>query len=171
MLKLNTDDSILDFPFPSVIVNQEGDILWNNEGFDFLFRGLSNKEKYVESIIRELDKEFDSNFATIDRELSIHDKHYRLLGNMIRIRKRGVQEKSLMLYFIDRSEYYKLYRAYEDQKDCIGLVLVDNYDDVVQGVQDNEKYPIIEKVVGSVNNVIGFPIEKIKEDFLSIQKD
>ena len=39
------------------------------------------------------------------------------------------------------------------------------------GVQDNEKYPIIEKVVGSVNNVIGFPIEEIKEDFLSIEKD
>ncbi|MBR6253267.1 MAG: DHH family phosphoesterase [Clostridia bacterium] len=143
MLKLNTDDSILDFPFPSVIVNQEGDILWNNESFDVLFRGLSNKDKYVESIIRELDKEFDSNFAMIDRELSIHDKHYRLLGNMVKIRRRGVQEKSLMLYFIDRSEYYKLYRAYEDQKDCIGLIYIDNYDEVVQGIQDSEKSQIV----------------------------
>ena len=143
MLKLNTDDSVLEFPFPSVIVNQEGDILWNNEGFDLLFRGLNNKEKYVESIIRELDKEFDSNFAMIDRELSIHDKHYRLLGNMDRIRKRGVQEKSLMLYFIDRSDYYKLYRAYEDQKDCIGLIYIDNYDEVIQGIQDSEKSQII----------------------------
>ena len=143
MLKLNTDDSVLEFPFPSVIVNQEGDILWNNEGFDFLFRGLSNKDKYVESIIKELDKEFDSNFAMIDRELSIHDKHYRLLGNMVRIRKRGVQEKSLMLYFIDRSDYYKLYRAYEDQKDCIGLIYIDNYDEVMQGIQDSEKSQVV----------------------------
>ena len=143
MLKLNADDSVLEFPFPSVIVNQEGDILWNNEGFDVLFKGLSNKEKYVESIIRELDKEFDSNFAMIDRELSIHDKHYRLLGNMVKIRKRGVQEKSLMLYFIDRSDYYKLYRAYEDQKDCIGLIYIDNYDEVIQGIQDSEKSQIV----------------------------
>ena len=38
------------------------------------------------------------------------------------------------------------------------------------GVQDNEQYHIINKVNGSINNVIGFPIEEIKEDFEKIQK-
>lgn len=37
------------------------------------------------------------------------------------------------------------------------------------GVQDNDKFPIIEKVSGSVTNVIGFPIEEIKEDFLKMK--
>ncbi len=32
------------------------------------------------------------------------------------------------------------------------------------GVQDNDKYPIISRVIGSVDNVIGFPIKEIKED-------
>lgn len=32
------------------------------------------------------------------------------------------------------------------------------------GVQDNDKYPIISRVTGSVDNVIGFPIKEIKED-------
>lgn len=31
------------------------------------------------------------------------------------------------------------------------------------GVQDNERFPIIHKVTGSINNVIGFPVEEIKE--------
>ena len=145
MLKLNTDESILDFPLPALIVNNEGEILWNNQGFDELFRGV-NKEKYVESIVKELDENFDDSFSGIDRELSIHDKHYRLLGNLVNVRKRGTTEKNLMLYFIDRNEYYKLYRAYEEQKDCIGLILVDNYDDVVQGAQDNEKAQLIAAV-------------------------
>ncbi len=39
------------------------------------------------------------------------------------------------------------------------------------GVKDNEKIPIVKQIVGSVNNVIGFPVEEIKEDFLSIVKD
>ncbi len=39
------------------------------------------------------------------------------------------------------------------------------------GVQDNDKFPIIEKVIGSVNNVIGFPIEEIEKDFLEMKKD
>ena len=39
------------------------------------------------------------------------------------------------------------------------------------GVQDNDKFPLVEKIIGSVSNVIGFPIEEIKEDFFSIEKD
>ena len=31
------------------------------------------------------------------------------------------------------------------------------------GVQDNKEYPIIKNIIGSVDNVIGFPIKEIKE--------
>lgn len=31
------------------------------------------------------------------------------------------------------------------------------------GVQDNKEYPIIKKVIGSVDNVVGFPVKEIKE--------
>ena len=34
------------------------------------------------------------------------------------------------------------------------------------GVQDNERFPIVKEVIGSVDNVIGFPIKEIKEDYL-----
>ena len=33
------------------------------------------------------------------------------------------------------------------------------------GVQDNEKYHIIKSVKGSIDNVVGFPVKEIKEDF------
>lgn len=38
------------------------------------------------------------------------------------------------------------------------------------GVQDNDKFPIIKKTVGSIDNVIGFPTKEIKEDFIRIKK-
>lgn len=38
------------------------------------------------------------------------------------------------------------------------------------GVQDGEKFPIVKEVIGSIDNVIGFPVEEIKRDFLEIQK-
>ena len=37
------------------------------------------------------------------------------------------------------------------------------------GVQDNNKYPIVKEVLGSVDNVIGFPVKEIKEDLEKIQ--
>ena len=36
------------------------------------------------------------------------------------------------------------------------------------GIQDNDKYPIIKKYQGSLNNIIGFPIEELKEDLISL---
>lgn len=38
------------------------------------------------------------------------------------------------------------------------------------GVQDGDKYPIVKEVIGSLDNVIGFPVEEIQKDFLKIQK-
>ena len=36
------------------------------------------------------------------------------------------------------------------------------------GLQDNEKYHIIKEVKGSLNNVIGFPVEEIKRDLIDL---
>lgn len=36
------------------------------------------------------------------------------------------------------------------------------------GVQDNDHFPIVKKVTGSMSNVIGFPIDEIKEEFAKI---
>lgn len=38
------------------------------------------------------------------------------------------------------------------------------------GVQDNDKFPIIKKVIGSVDNVVGFPVKEIKELIEQIKK-
>ena len=142
MLKLNTDDSILNFPIPALIINDIGEILWNNEGVEAIFKGV-NKEKYIESLMKELNENFDDSFTGINRKVTIHNKHYLLLGNLVNVRKRGSQEKSLMMYFIDQNDFYDLYQAYEDQIECIGLILVDNYDEVIQTSQDAEKAQLV----------------------------
>ncbi len=38
------------------------------------------------------------------------------------------------------------------------------------GVQDNDRFPIVKKVIGSMSNVIGFPIEEIEKDFIIMKK-
>ena len=38
------------------------------------------------------------------------------------------------------------------------------------GAQDNDKFPIIEEIKGSLTNVIGFPVDEIKRDFIKMKK-
>ena len=35
------------------------------------------------------------------------------------------------------------------------------------GVQDNDKFPIVKKISGSMNNIIGFPTDEIKQDLIN----
>ena len=139
IFKLKTDDTVLNFPIPAIIVTNQGDILWNNNELEMLFKGI-NKQKYMENLIKELNDEYDERFIGIDKELSIHDKHYRLLGNIVNLKK-GSKEKEavLMFYFIDRTEYYKLYKMYDDSKDCVGIIMIDNYEELIQGMIDTDR--------------------------------
>ena len=137
IFKLKTDESILNFPIPAAIITQQGDILWNNDSLELMFKGI-NKQKFLENIIRELDEEYDDRFAEIDKEINIHDKHYRILGNLVNLKKRTGKETVMMLYFIDRTEYYRLFKAYDDSKDCIGLIVIDNYEELFQGMSDSD---------------------------------
>ena len=56
IFKLKTDETVLNFPIPAMIVGQEGDILWNNNELDMLFKGI-NKQKYIENVIKELNED------------------------------------------------------------------------------------------------------------------
>ncbi len=151
MLRLSADDSLLDFPIPSLIMNNQGEILWNNSHLDELLKGL-NKEKFIENLVKDLNEKSIDSSNEISIEKSIHDKHFAILGNMVNIRKRGNVSKNIMLYFIDKTDYYRLYKAYEDQKDCIGIILVDNYDEVIQGVNDNERTQLIALIEKELRN-------------------
>ena len=69
IFKLKTDDTVLNFPIPAIIVTNQGDILWNNNELEMLFKGI-NKQKYMENLIKELNDEYDERFIGIDRESS-----------------------------------------------------------------------------------------------------
>lgn len=146
IFKLRTDETVLNFPIPAMIVSQQGDILWNNNELEMLLKGI-HKEKYIENIIKELNEEYDKKFIGVDKEINIHDKHYRLLGNLVNLKKRGHEKESvLMLYFIDRTEYYRLFRMFDDSKDCIGIVMVDNYEELVQGMIDTDRPQLVASI-------------------------
>lgn len=153
IFKLKTDDTILNFPIPALIVGEEGDILWSNNEVELLFKGI-NQQKYIENIIKELNDEYDKKFIGIDKEINIHDKHYRLLGNVINMRKKHSHdmESALMLYFVDRTEYYRLFRMHDDSKNVVAIAMIDNYEELVQGMIDTDKPQLMATVEKNLRN-------------------
>lgn len=93
--------------------------------------------------------------------------------------------KKILTLLSDKTHYvYTAYRIKYKDKEIVNYVesevifnnlsedLIDKYIQSgspldkagAYGVQDNDKFPIIKKVIGSIDNVIGFPVNEIKED-------
>ena len=48
-----------------------------------------------------------------------------------------------ILYFIDVTEQVKISQKYTDESQCIGIITVDNYEEIMQRVSNEDKPRII----------------------------
>ena len=53
--------------------------------------------------------------------------------------KKNKKEYMIILYFIDETENVKLHKEYKDSKSCVGIIMVDNYEETMQRLEAGEK--------------------------------
>lgn len=136
-------------------------------------KGLSILEKYPEDLIISADtivvinnqiigKPVDKEDAKRILRLLSGNKHEVLTAFTIFYKHKEISDiVSSFVYFNKMSE-----QTIEEYVESLSpLDKAGAY-----GVQDNEKYHFIDKVVGSIKNVIGFPVEEIKEAIRKIEE-
>ena len=52
----------------------------------------------------------------------------------------------VILYFIDDTENIKLQKEYKDSKTCVGIIMVDNYEETMQRIESEEKPQVIAEI-------------------------
>lgn len=69
-----------------------------------------------------------------------------------------------ILYFVDVTEKQEILKKYEQSKLCVGIIMVDNYEEVIQRVQPEETPQIMAKIEKELydwaNDVQGIMIKK-----------
>ena len=71
------------------------------------------------------------------------------MGKYVNFRNRDKKNKKeymVILYFIDDTENKKLQKEYKDSKSCIGIIMVDNYEETMQRLDAGEKPQIIAEI-------------------------
>lgn len=76
------------------------------------------------------------------------------------------EDKMIENYVVSKVQFYKLSDELIDKYVATGSPL-DKAG--AYGVQDNKDFPIVKSIIGSVDNVIGFPVKEIKEDLEKLQ--
>lgn len=143
----NSRGSLLNYPGPLVITDMSGQINWYNDWFkDALDQGdLFGRS--VQDLIPQLQI---SNFVETDEqtqmELTIGDNYYEIWGNVARNTKTGADSGLVVIYFIDKTEEVRTAKLREDERMIEGIVIIDNYDEVLKETPDTNHGALIGEI-------------------------
>lgn len=164
-----TKDTLLNFPMPLVLVELDGTIIWYNSSFRRIFDGEDLLEKTISSFVDELHPDnLVCQVTNIAREIQINNKHYMVLGNFAKVdEKSDAGSYILMLYLLDNTELVETKKKYNDEKVAVGVIVIDNYDDLMQSMEDANRPQMlaeIEKKVAQWMNFTGGILKKFERD-------
>lgn len=162
-------DTILNFPMPLVVTEIDGAIIWYNSLFRKMFEGEVILEKNINSIIKDIrPDELVKSASGISSQVTIKDTHYLVLGNFVKTEsKSGAESYIMLLYFIDITEMVNLKKKYNDEKSCVGIIVIDNYDELMQSVEDATRAQLlaeIDRKIMSWMEFTGGVIKKFERD-------
>jgi c-di-AMP phosphodiesterase-like protein len=170
--------SLINAPFPLVILETDGNIVWKSSKFITEFANI-DINNYINDLIidikSEIEKNKDQKRKSVIRELEIDKKRYKIYAEFAKTKKserKKVAEYMLILYFIDETEKYKLLQENENKKICIGIIMVDNYEEVMQRVDAEQKTQLMAKVESSiydwVNETNGILLKEDRDTYVYI---
>ncbi|MDY3972385.1 MAG: DHH family phosphoesterase [Clostridia bacterium] len=144
------------FPIPVVVTHIDGAIHWYNEKFSEMF---SNKDLFdikIEAVISDIKwGEILKTVSDYKKHIQLGEKNYLLIANTIKNKYAYSIDKedkvSVYIYLIDKTAEFKLNKMYNNEKTDIAIINIDNYDDVLQRVNDNEQQQILSQIRQCVN--------------------
>ena len=155
-LTLNVDQvtkrTLINSPFPLIIVETDGSIIWKSTKFvkEFNNNTDENINKVLDDIIKELKLEIqnsDSKDNKINKEIIIANRNYKILGEYVKSKStEKKQEYMATLYFVDETDFVKLKSDYEDSKNCVGITMIDNYEEIIQRTSSDQQLQIFSKI-------------------------
>ena len=144
-------NTLINSPFPLIILETDGTVIWRSSKFNKEFANVGIN-KYIDDITKEIKTDIDNNnVPTVDKKVEIEEKTYHIIGDYVKIKQKDKDKKKTskymtILYFIDITEIEKLSKEYNDQKSCIGIIMIDNYDEIIQRIAPEDKPQIMAKV-------------------------
>lgn len=146
--------TLINSPFPLAIIETNGNMIWKSEKFVSEFEtqeGINNSlNELLNKIKTSIDESDKKERGNINTETIINNKNYQVLGSYVKSHKNNhknkEQEYTTILYFIDNTEKNKALKTIEDTELCMGIIMIDNYEELTQRLSAEERPIIIANV-------------------------
>ncbi len=149
-----TADSVYKtFPLPMAALHVDGSILWCSEKFCEMAKTHDVKGGSVTKLLPGIKwNNILKSADGIDFELQLGENTYNVVGSIVRTEEHQPQEDNyeIYLYFIDKTSEKKIYERYKSESTGIGVICIDNYDEILQRLDDSQ----YQQVLYSINQKI-----------------
>lgn len=180
-VNMATKNTLINSPIPLLLVETDGNIIWKSKKFIQEFKGIEIGT-YIENIVKEIKIEIEKNEIEgsmkdfeIVKQFNIDGKIYKIRGGYARSKKRDKRKQKeyiLTLYFIDDTKYNELFDELNNSKHCIGIAMIDNYDEVAQRLLPEEKPQLIAAIEKAIYDWIsesgGLIVKSERDTFVCV---
>ena len=158
-----SNEGLLSFPLPIVLLESDGSIIWYNTDFRKIFADKSLSECSISDLFDEFDVSILSQKHSSEgfvRELRYEDRVFKAIGNTPQsIAETG--KTITLMYLDDVSSVVELRQKYIAEKTFQCFVMVDNYDELMDAAPSSvvpqlqaELYKTINDWVAENNGII-----------------
>ncbi|MBR4261590.1 MAG: DHH family phosphoesterase [Clostridia bacterium] len=153
-LTLNVDKvskrTLINSPFPLLIVETDGTIIWKSTKFVSEF-GDTEINSTLDEIIEELRLEIENNPKFRNNQImlkvDIGNKNYRIVGEYVKSKQNDKKKEYMAtLYFVDETEIVNLKKDFDDSQICIGIAMIDNYEEILQRTSGEERVQLFSQI-------------------------
>jgi c-di-AMP phosphodiesterase-like protein len=155
--------SVKNHPLALCVVNSEGRIALSNGKFKEIFPSAQILKTEIETLTGFRQWELMPDEEKRTKKLEVDGRTYSLIPLFL---NRDVS-KSVMLYFVDVTDFEKLKVRYNEEKKCIAYLIVDNYDALLSKSPDSRRSAI----ASSIESVVRKWAEGIDAALLRIRSD
>ncbi len=136
------------FPLPFVILNYRKLIQRYNLGFENLFLGMALKDKAISDVISGID--LDKSIY----DISINEEYYRVYIKKFRLDNSNDENYEYILYLCNITENKLLNMLIKREKVVVAFIFIDNYDEVLETVEEAKKPLLIAIIDRKLNSLI-----------------
>ena len=145
-------NSLANSPFPLILIETDGNIVWKNFKFNNEFANIDIKNiltEVVKEIKIDLEKRTNKKEKTIEKQIDIDKKTYKIVGEYVKVKQKGRNKQTvytLLLYFIDETNYLNAIKEIKESKTCVGIIKIDNYEETIKEIPPETRPQILAEI-------------------------
>jgi cyclic-di-AMP phosphodiesterase len=157
------EEALMEMPIGIMLINDDYGIEWTNSFLASCFNEdtLVGRSLYdiAEQLIPLIKQETDMEM------IDIRGRKFRVM----------IRREEKLLYFFDVTEQVEIEKQYEAERTVLGVIFLDNYDEVTQGMDDQTKSQINSQVTSILNkwaNDYGLFLKRTSSDrFIAVMNE